>query len=151
MRTFFLSLLAGLLVLPVHAQDAADQGQSFVEGTWAHANDDPDLMLEVTSSFRADTLRLTLMGAHAPPAVERETIECVIEGHSTGRLEIITCPQTTLSRTSPPSDTTLHFAPETDARQGLLVRAKQFAQNAERQGNSLVVGTEERYKLVKRD
>lgn len=151
MRTLLLSLLAGFLVLPALGQDSARQLESAVDGTWADANEDPKIMLEIESSFRTDTLRLTLMGSHAPPAVEEETIECLVERHDSGRIEILTCPSTTLKRTSPPSDTTLHLAKESLAREGLVERARTFAENVERKGNSLVMGQQDRYRLVRRE
>ncbi len=149
MRTILLSVLVGLLVLPATAQDSANQDSVF-EGTWTQETDDPELMLEIEPAFRADTLRLTLMGPHSPPAVERETIECLITDRPS-RLEILTCPKTTLSRTSPPSQTTLYLPPESEAREGLQKVARKFADDVERKGNSLVVGSEERYRLVKRE
>lgn len=151
MRTLLLSILACFLVLPAIGQDSAQQLDSAFDGTWADANDDPQIMLEIESSFRADTLRLTLMGSHAPRAVEKEVIECLVEDHTSGRIEILTCPSTTLMRTSPPSDTTLHFSKETLAREGLVERARRFANDVERKGNSLVMGQQERYRLVRRE
>jgi hypothetical protein len=150
MRASLFSILIGLLVLPATAQDSADQDHS-LEGIWSHESENPELTLEIASGISSDTLRLTLMGSHSPTLIERETIECLIANPSSGRLEILRCPKTTLSRTSPPSQTTLDLPPESEAREGLQTLVQKITAGIERSGNSLVLGSEEQYRLVKQE
>lgn len=150
MRPILLSIFIGLLALPATAQDSATEEES-LEGTWSHESENPEVILEITSGISSDTLRLTLMGSQSPTLIERETIECLIGNSSSGRLEILVCPKTTLSRTSPLSQTTLDLPPESEAREGLQTLVQKITADIERNGNSLVLGSEKRYRLVKQE
>lgn len=151
MRNLLLSLLLGLIVLPAQGQDFVKQWRSFVEGTWAAEQQSPDVVLEIetTADANTDLLRLTLRGSHSPKSFDRETITCRVEWRVAGQLTIQECPQTTLSSTSPSRTLTLQFAPGTKAHHGLLKIAKKFTGQARRAGESLIVGTEKRYRLRK--
>lgn len=149
MRTILFSVLVGLVVLPARGQNAVEQWRSFLEGTWTPEETTSELILEIESGTSVDTLRLNLLGSHAPFPFQKETIQCLLQPKTAGQLTIMNCPQTTLSRAVPPTDTTLYFSPDSKARRGLRKRVQEFAGEAKRVGDSLVVGTEKRYRLGK--
>jgi hypothetical protein len=151
MRPLLLSLLVGALVLPAQAQDSVNQWRTFLEGTWAQDAENPEFVVEIEHAPAADTLYLRLMGSNASPLVHQETIECLLKPTASGQLAIQTCPSLTITRTAPPSETTLRLPPESEAREGLQQLAKTFAGEAARSNESLMVGTNQRYRLVKRD
>lgn len=55
-------------------------------------------------------------------------------------LSVSCCPQTTLGRSAPPRDSTLHFQPQFDAGQGLRRIVDHFVEMPVRRGDSLEVG-----------
>ncbi len=149
MRTILFSILVGLVVLPARGQDAVERWRSFLEGTWAAEETESELVLEFESGVSVDTLRLSLSGPHAPFPFKRETIECLLQIKTAGGLTVTDCPRTTLARALPPRDTTLHLPSKSEERLGLRLRAEEFAGEAKRVGDSLVVGPEAQYRLGK--
>jgi hypothetical protein len=150
MRTVFLTLLTAALALPTLGQSDVDAWRSALAGSWQQVGDAPELRLVIdTTTTEADTLRLHLMGQQAPPGVHRETITCTLHWPAANQLSVTDCPQTTLSRKAPPRDTTLTFHPQSNEGRALQRVAQQFTTNAKQSGDSLSVGTEERFHLVR--
>lgn len=149
MRTILLTLLIAVQALPALAQNDADEWRSFLAGSWTHADASPELYVEIDTTTGSDTLRLKLLGRYAPPGVNRETIECTLNWPRNRRFSLSECPQTTLVRTVPPRDSTLRFHPQSKEGRGLRRVVQQFTSNPERRNDTLTVGREERFRLVK--
>lgn len=150
MRAVLLTLLTAVLALPAAAQSNVDEWRSALAGTWAETDDVPDLRLTVDTTAEADTLRLKVAGSHAPAGVDHETIVCTLRWPAARALLIRGCFRTTLSRKAPPRDVTLRFPPQSQAGRGLRDVTRRLVGNPERSGDSLTVGIEERFRLVKK-
>lgn len=144
-----LTLLSAPLALSALGQGNAAQRRSAVAGTWVHQDDPSELRLEIDTSATADTLRLILAGHHTSEGVHRETIVCVLDGFSSEPLSISYCPQTTLARKAPPRDSSLRLEPQSKAERGLRRIVEQFVETPVQSGDSLAVGAEERFWLVR--
>lgn len=149
MRTAFLLLLTTALALPGLGQSDVDEWRNALAGSWQQAGEAPELRLSIDTTTESDTLRLHLMRRKAPPGVHRETITCALHWPTANQISVTGCPQTTLSRKAPPRDTTLTFHPQSKEGRALRRVVQQFTSNAERRGDSLSVGTEERFQLVR--
>lgn len=149
MRTAFLVLLTVVFAVPAAGQNDINEWRSALPGTWVQAGDTPELRLTIDTTAANDSLRLRLAGRHAPPSVQAETIVCRLDASNVQSLSLTVCPQTTLSRKAPPRDVKLRFQPRSKPERGLRQVVHRFTSDPQQSDDTLSVGSNERFRLVK--
>lgn len=149
MRTVFLVLLTIVIAVPAAGQNDIDERRSALSGTWVQAGDAPELRLTIDTATATDTLRLRLTGRRAPPSVYAETIVCALGESKAQSLPLTVCPRTTLTRKAPPRDVTLRFQPRSKPERGLRQVTHRFTSDPRPKNDTLTVGSDERFRLVK--